>query len=180
MENRPAHDNLARTLTSIRTAFEMTQEGLATRSGVSRATIYQIESCEGDPRLSTIASLASAFNITPALLLLSEADYEAIHRMVEAGIGHSGGNGRKTKLASIRQLWQSGIPRKRAEAMSQVRELAETQESSLSSTLGMAGKLALLASGITLGPIAGLVAIGLATAFGINALSKEVKSHEGE
>src|SRR5689334_12380553 len=61
---------LGRSLVAARTANHMTQLELAQASGVSRATIAEIESGKGDPRLSNIVVLARALRTSPMMLLL--------------------------------------------------------------------------------------------------------------
>lgn len=73
---------LAKSLRFGRAALNMTQEALAEKSGVSRATIAQIERLEGDPRLSTILDLAAALETSPILLLMSEREMEKIEILI--------------------------------------------------------------------------------------------------
>jgi transcriptional regulator with XRE-family HTH domain len=63
---------LGRSLVAARTANQMTQQELALVSGVSRATIAEIESGKGDPRLSNIVALARALRTSPMMLLLEK------------------------------------------------------------------------------------------------------------
>lgn len=63
---------LGRSLVAARTANHMTQQELAKASGVSRATIAEIESGKGDPRLSNIVALAQALRTSPMMLLLEK------------------------------------------------------------------------------------------------------------
>lgn len=63
---------LGRSLVAARTANHMTQQELAKDSGVSRATIAEIESGKGDPRLSNIVALAHALRTSPMMLLLEK------------------------------------------------------------------------------------------------------------
>lgn len=63
---------LGRSLLAARTANHMTQHELAAASGVSRATIAEIESGKGDPRLSNIVALAKALRTSPMMLLLEK------------------------------------------------------------------------------------------------------------
>lgn len=73
---------IAANLVQAREAAGLTQGQLSDLSGASRATIAQIETGEGDPRLSTIESLAIALGIAPYMLLLREPDAERFVAMV--------------------------------------------------------------------------------------------------
>ena len=74
--------NLARNLVAARTALEVSQDVLATKASVSRATVIQIEGSEGDPRLSTLVSLADALGVSPMFLLLGREDLEALSTLL--------------------------------------------------------------------------------------------------
>jgi transcriptional regulator with XRE-family HTH domain len=76
---------VARNLVLARHALGVTQEMLATRSGVSRATIAQLEAGANDSRLSTLSDIATALEISPALLFLSQADLAALARVIPRG-----------------------------------------------------------------------------------------------
>jgi len=64
----------ARNLLLARKAKNMTQADLARAAGVSRATVAQIEGEDVDPKLSTLALLADALDMTPVWLLMTEQD----------------------------------------------------------------------------------------------------------
>jgi transcriptional regulator with XRE-family HTH domain len=68
--------NLGESLALARKAEDLTQGELAEESGLSRATVANIESGGADPKISTIAELARALNMSPAWLLMSEEDME--------------------------------------------------------------------------------------------------------
>jgi transcriptional regulator with XRE-family HTH domain len=57
-----------------REAVGITQSDLAERAKTSRATIAQIESGDGDPRLSTLSALAEGLGVSAPLLLLNRHD----------------------------------------------------------------------------------------------------------
>ncbi len=69
---------LARNLVAVRTAAGWTQDALSAASGISRATIAQLETGVSDPRLSTLAALATAARLPLAFLLVGEAEVRAL------------------------------------------------------------------------------------------------------
>lgn len=72
---------LGESLALARKAEGLTQGELAEESGLSRATIANIESGGADPKVSTIAELAKALDMSPAWLLMSEEDMKVIGKM---------------------------------------------------------------------------------------------------
>lgn len=57
-------DTLARSISSRRTARNMSQEGLADASGVSRGAISKIEQCSSKPSLESAVKIANALGCT--------------------------------------------------------------------------------------------------------------------
>ncbi len=74
---------LKQNLSIARQVRRITQDELALRSGVSRTTIIQLEKGEGDPKLSTVVSLAIVLGIAPVLLLFGLDEMKAVQRLVE-------------------------------------------------------------------------------------------------
>jgi transcriptional regulator with XRE-family HTH domain len=56
-------------LRSVRERLFVTQEELAERTGMSRATISRIESGQQRPRISTVRRLAAALGVSPEELI---------------------------------------------------------------------------------------------------------------
>lgn len=77
--------SLGESLALARKARGQTQADLAEESGLSRATIAQIEAGDADPKLSTISDLARALDVSPAWLLMTEEDLEIIAEIAESG-----------------------------------------------------------------------------------------------
>jgi len=74
---------LGRNLVIARDLAGVTQHELATQSGVSRATIAQIESGDADPRLSTIADIAEALGLANVVLLASRREIQAMAQVCQ-------------------------------------------------------------------------------------------------
>lgn len=67
-------------LRDVRRSRGVTQEQLAVKSGVSRATISAFESGNGDPILSTLQKLADALGVQPADLLKKESALDKVQK----------------------------------------------------------------------------------------------------
>ena len=73
---------LARNLVVARVVLGVTQQELAERADISRATIAQIETGYSDPRISTITDLAGALGIPPVVLLTGTEDIQVLVEML--------------------------------------------------------------------------------------------------
>lgn len=108
---------LARNLSAARGALGLSQDQLAETAGVSRATIIQMEGAEGDPRLSTLLSVATALGAPPALLLLSSEELDAIvHAPASDDMERAQEHLSREDVAQIKRLMSSGISKNRAKA----------------------------------------------------------------
>lgn len=143
-----AKTTLAKNLARAREAANLTQDGLAQASGLSRSTIAQLEAGEVDARLSTIVMLAQALEIQPPLLLFGQKEWETLNTLVVEGerreidkqivsIGKklSGEEGEK-----LEQMRQSGVPRKQAAAYRKITEVAVAASKSAKKAPGASSK----------------------------------------
>jgi transcriptional regulator with XRE-family HTH domain len=161
-------DTLARNLSAARGAIGLSQDQLASAAGVSRATVNQIEggaSAKGDPRLSTLVSLAAALGISPVFLLLGRSELDAI---AEAPKSKEAKDVRShltsEELETMRRLLRSGLAKNRTKAV----EMGTTAAVTAGVT---AGAIAAAAIGTTLLPGIG-TALGAALAVGWLAKKK--------
>jgi transcriptional regulator with XRE-family HTH domain len=69
---------LAKNILLGRTAAGVTQDWLAEASGVSRATIAQLESAATDCRLTTLTDIARALGVSPILMLLQHTEISSL------------------------------------------------------------------------------------------------------
>lgn len=106
---------LAKNLVVARVVAGLTQQDLAARARVSRATIAQIETGCGDPRLSTVAELAKALSVSPVLLLLGSLEVHALSAIHE-GVTPSPMTIQPEKVARMRSYVESGMLKDRLRA----------------------------------------------------------------
>ena len=71
VESRRLVRRLATNVVASRRAAGLTQKQLAQTAELSRATVHLVEAGACDPRVSTIAQIARALNVTPLELLAS-------------------------------------------------------------------------------------------------------------
>ena len=106
---------VAQNLHWARSALDMTQQELADESGISRATIAQLEAGVGDPRLSTLELLAATLHVPAHFLLLDQASFRALAELANVT---RAANGKSPGDAVTRVLRVGGaLCRQRAAAM---------------------------------------------------------------
>lgn len=78
-------DQVARNLLLARQVLHITQETLAHKAGIARATIAQLESAQADTRLGTLVDLAQVLGTSPSLLLFSDQEITALAQTLDRG-----------------------------------------------------------------------------------------------
>ena len=137
-------------LIARRASDGMTQALLAELSGVSRATIAQMESGESDPRLSTLVKLAAALGTNPILLLLGELEFGALVEISQSAPQEIMSS---EDFLDMRKLVDSGLRKKKLQAADQAAKAAQVAGLSvIGAAIGAAG---LLASGMAVGALFG-------------------------
>lgn len=106
---------LAKNLLAARLIAGLTQHDLAAASGVSRATIAQLETGICDPRLSTVVDLSKALGVSPLVLLAGAADVHALAAL-PADLAARPVTLAETDLARMRHLLGSGMLKDRGRA----------------------------------------------------------------
>lgn len=143
-------ETVARNLAAARIGMSLSQEQLAEEAGVSRATIVQLESGAGDPRLSTISLVAGALNISPMFLLLDSNDMQAIANVAnspEAMLMRE--NCSDESIEVMQRLLRSGLPKNRNKA------IAIGTDAAISVSTGVGGETGIVP---TIGAAAGTAA----------------------
>ena len=79
-ESQTTKATLAKNVVVARKARGWTQEELAARSGVSRATIAMIEGANAShgPSLETLTHLATSLGVSPVMLLMGDRELQAV------------------------------------------------------------------------------------------------------
>lgn len=83
-----ASEHLARALFGARTAARLSQDQLAERAMVARATIIQLEAGEGNPRLETLVALAETLEVPLAFFFLEKRHVESLSDTVNSARCH--------------------------------------------------------------------------------------------
>lgn len=108
---------LARNLVAARVAAGVTQQQLAERADVSRATIAQIEAGVSDPKLSTVLQLSQALKVDPLLLLLGSNEVETLASLLKVDLQSPQYEQLRTSdLRELQRLVGSGMVRDRVSA----------------------------------------------------------------
>jgi DNA-binding XRE family transcriptional regulator len=151
----------------------MSQEQLAIAAGVSRATINQLEGAEGDPRLSTLAALAAALDVSPVFLLLGRDELNAIAKAPSSKEAKDVQNHLMPgDLETMRRLLRSGVAKNRTKAVA--------MGSAAASAAGVDSRtLAAAAIGTALLPgIGTAIGVALAAAWLTRKMDKDAKDSE--
>lgn len=116
---------VARNLLLARSALRLTQDQVSEASGISRATIAQIEGAIADCRLSTINEIARALRICPLILLLRESDTaNLLKHMLRSSVDDVLRHASPAKVRQMQQLKQTGLPRALVRVAQQGAEIA--------------------------------------------------------
>jgi transcriptional regulator with XRE-family HTH domain len=107
---------LAKNLVAARVVAGITQQELADASGISRATVAQIETGYSDPRLSTIVQLAKALGMPATLLLLGSIEVQALASLLEPAISVRASIDARS-VARMRQHLATGMLKDRLRAV---------------------------------------------------------------
>jgi transcriptional regulator with XRE-family HTH domain len=168
-----AREAVARNLSAARSALGISQDQLAETAGVSRATINQLESADGDPRLTTLAAVAAALGVSPMFLLLGHDEIRAIaHASGSLELRNVQAHMPAESLEVMRRLLGSGIPRNRAKAVAMGTSAAQA------AGFAASGAIAAAAIGTVLLPgIGTAVGVALSTWFAVKA-AKAVADRE--
>ena len=101
---------VAKNLILARASLNVTQEELAGKSGVARATIAQIEAGASDARVGTLHDLAGALKISPLLFLIRANDITSIARWVNrSALAHVLDNLQPAELERMNRLRETGL-----------------------------------------------------------------------
>lgn len=116
---------LAKNLVAARVAAGVTQMELANATGISRATIAQIETGYSDPRLSTIVELAKGLGLPAIFLLIGSAEVQAMAKLVVDQRNGGAGIDRRT-IAQMNEHLQSGMLKDRMKVAAMGANAAKT------------------------------------------------------
>lgn len=106
---------VARRISALRKAQDMTFDALARRAGVSKGTLVQIEQERANPSISTLCRLAAALGVSVADLVAAVPQSQNLVSLVEAGdarrlwTGPHGGSAMLlagTRGPDMLELWQ--------------------------------------------------------------------------